>query len=266
MKRAVKHNRIDEELVCADALVHRLKATSHAIERIWRAETDPPDFWLRLANEIFAVEVTSVVDQQELEYDAACRSLERAAKETAKSVSSIKGTYALMVVRHPQLPKANSFGWRLLVAHICSFVQETETLTCTEQVVLLKDRHGYIAIEKMEGSSNTVGLVRAPGAKFEGEVQDGIARLMQQRIDAKRLKLENSEQVRTCAGIILAFYDAYAFGELDDAEKALLKVTDYEWLHSIFWVASFTDRPNEIYPGNPGRLGRFIYSRDNTFI
>ncbi len=49
-------------------------------------------------------------------------------------------------------------------------------------------------------------------------------------------------------------------------KQALLKVQGYEWLHSIFWAASFTDRSNTLYPGKPGRGGVFLYSKKEEWL
>ena len=71
-------------------------------------------------------------------------------------------------------------------------------------------------------------------------------------------KLENKGVPEHCGDVILLLYDAYGYGEAEDARKALLKAHDYDWFHSVFWAESFSDRPNELYPVEPGRTGCVI--------
>jgi hypothetical protein len=103
------------------------------------------------------------------------------------------------------------------------------------------------------------------GAKWEGEAQDDLAALIQHAASTKRSKLEQKGVPEQCPDAILALYDAYGYGDAEDAGKALLKVHDYDWFHSVFWAESFTDRANELYPDEPGRIGRFLYTKEDRW-
>jgi len=89
---------------------------------------------------------------------------------------------------------------------------------------------------------------------------------MQNAVYEKRKKLLKKGVPDVCPNNILLFYDAYGSAELDDAQKALSKVEGYRWFNSIFWVASFTERQNELYPDEPGRIGTFLYSTNKNWI
>ena len=108
------------------------------------------------------------------------------------------------------------------------------------------------------------------GLRWEGEAQADLARLIQDAVSRKRRKLESVAQ--HCRDIILLLYDAYGYGDADDAKIAFREVHGYDWFHSIFWAAaSFPDtrsltprvRPNELYPREPGRLGFFLYTKED---
>jgi len=180
-----KASRVDHELTSVDSLVECLKQRfGHRDVRVRRAEDhhDPPDFWLNVDGNRFAVEETSIVDQKTVESIAAARR---------------KGL-----------------------------------------------NHGCL------------------GLKWEGEAQDDLAVLIQNAVSVKRSKLEKMGVPKQCSDIILLLYDAYAYGDAEDAKIALRKVIGYGWFHSIFWAASFRDRLNASYPEAPGRKGSFLYSKD----
>lgn len=112
------------------------------------------------------------------------------------------------------------------------------------------------------------------GAKWEGEAQADLARLIQNAVSSKRSKLERNGIPQQCGDSILVLYDAYGFGDTVDARIALRNVSGYDWFHSIFWAAApFADsstgaqqtRPNELYPQEPGRVGSFLYTREDRW-
>lgn len=104
-----------------------------------------------------------------------------------------------------------------------------------------------------------------PEPKWEGEVEEELSSLLGAAIEKKQKKVAQKGILNTCDGIILALYDAYGFSDIETARQAFSRLQGYEWLHSIYWVASFTDRPNILYPDNPGRYGEFLYSKDSAW-
>lgn len=183
-KPVLEANKIDHECVSVDALVEYLKRCGHQDVQVQREQHDPPDFWLHVDGIKFAVEETSIVEQ--------------------------------------------------------------ESVT----------KKGFA------------------GAKWEGEVQAGLARLIQNAVSSKRSKLEKNGVPQQCGDSILCLYDAYGYGDTEDAQVALRNVRGYYWFHSIFWAAaSFVDlsagtpqvRRNELYPQEPGRIGSFLYTRKDRW-
>jgi hypothetical protein len=175
-------NRIDHECVSVDSLVQYLKQRcGHQNIQVQREQDDPPDFWVSIDGNRFAVEETSIA---------------------------------------------------------------------TEGAV----KHIAIARKKRRSSGSL-------GCKWEGEVQAELAELIQKAVRTKREKLKQKGVPQQCRDIILLLYDAHAFGDSEDAKVALQTVHGYDWFHSVFWAASFTNRPNELYPQQPGRIGSFLYTK-----
>ncbi len=88
---------------------------------------------------------------------------------------------------------------------------------------------------------------------------------MKDAIEKKRSKIEKKGVMRVCPDVILLFYDAYGYGDIADAARALSRIKDYDWLHSIYWSASFSNCPNVMYPESPGRAGGFLYSKNEIW-
>ena len=260
MASSDRGNRVDEELVAIDALAHHLRERCGCRRiHVKREDDDPPDFWIDVDGQSYAVEVTSIVTGQA--YRAACRTLKEMVRNTVMSQGILSGTYVLRIRRHPDLPRRNSPEWRALVDRAVSFVGATAPVESARESSLLADGQGRLDICRVSAAGNTVGLVGPTEVKWEGEVREELQHLMQEAVATKRGKFEKKGVPAQCPRVLLVFYDAYGFGDQDDARHALLLTTGYDWFHSIFWAASFTDRANEMYPDSPGRGGSFLYSR-----
>ncbi|MBW2741164.1 MAG: hypothetical protein JRE64_20505 [Deltaproteobacteria bacterium] len=257
-----KMKRIDEELVCVDSLAHNLMHLHGCSDvNVHREPNDPPDFWINVDGQRYAAEVTSIVKEQA--YHATCTLLKDMAKKRATDEGGLVGTYCLKVIRHPDLPRRNSTEWSALVGKVLSFIQNTVSVESTGESFLLDDQQGHLSIQKKSADGATVGLIGAPEAKWEGEINNELQELMQEAVTTKRKKLEKKGVPGNCPRNFLVLYDAYGYGSAEDAKKALLCTDGYDWFHSVFWATSFTDRDNMLYPGNPEREGTFLYSKIN---
>ena len=256
--------RIDEELVCVDSLSHCLKyqcgCRTVAVDR---EKDDPPDFWVAVDGERFAVEITSIVTGQA--YYASYKKLARSIWRYVEEHGSLKGKYALLIMRHPSLPKSTCAEWHSLVERASAFILATPDAESTEELRLFENADGYLGIKKVSGHGAFVGIIGATDVKSEGKLQEELRHLMAARVTEKRQKLEKKGIPFDCSGAMLLLYDAYGFADTADPRKALLSVEGYGWFHSIFWAASFTDRPNDLSPANPGRCGTFLYSRNDKW-
>lgn len=260
-------NRLDEELVCAESLAHHLKSYCGCSEVDIRRESksnDPPDFWFNIDRQGYAVEVTSIVIEQG--HHAACTAFKDSLKNDAMAEGIIKGSYCLQVAMQPKIPRKNSTELRVLCDKALLFIRDTNSEVSTEDFLLLDDKEGQLSIRKINTDGATVGLFGLPKMKWEGEIHLELQRLIQDAVTTKRKKLETKKVPDQCPRIFLALYDAYGYGDVEDAKKALLGTSGYDWFHSIFWATSFTDRKNVLYPGSPGREGTFLYSKTDNWV
>jgi hypothetical protein len=256
--------RIDEELVCADSLAHCLKERCGSrVVSVKREEHDPPDFWFTIDGEEYAVEVRSIVTEQD--YHERCKRLAQTICDSSRARGSLTGTYVLLIRRHPELPKATSADWRSLITQATLFIDATQCADGTDEVHLLEDDEGSLAIHKISGQGATLRTRRLDTPRWEGEIEDELRELIATAVDKKRRKLERKGVPARCPRIMLLLYDAFNYGDVEAAQKALLAVDGYDWYHSVFWAGSFTDRPNELCADQPGREGTFLYSANGKW-
>jgi len=253
MGRTRAENRINEETVCANCLVHHLKARCQCqhVEARSNRPNDPPDFWVDVDGVRFAAEVTSIVTGEGYRADA-----KRLAKEIeARCLSTgtgISGMYVLRILQRPAMPKPYSRDRDSVIQEAASFVRGSDPQKRAR--VLLRHRTGRLTIENVSREGSHLGLVQF-GAEREGECLPELQQLMYDAMRKKKHKLRGIADP-----VILVLYDAFAFAQPDDAKEALLQTTDHLRFHSIFWAASFADRPNELAPNEPGRNGVFLYT------
>jgi hypothetical protein len=252
-----------EERVCIDSLVQHLKAIGNGAPVDAQDERDdPPDYWLTVGEHRYAVEVTSIVTSQA--HAAVCRRLLRTVQKKYDQ-DPVPGTYALTVMRTPRLPGRASRGWKELVTKADALIRTMSSCPAVSDVTLLRDDAGRVVVRKLSESGRKLGMCRVPRAKWQGNARTELAGLLQEVIAKKRPKIQRKGIMLACPDVVLALYDAYGYAEIDDAREAFSSVERYEWLHSIYWAASFSDRVNTLYPGCPGRGGGFIYTKDEAW-
>ena len=250
-----KNRKIDEEKVCIDCLINHLRSHSNLPSIIIESEIDdPPDFWLSINDVRYAAEVTSIVKNQG--YKAFCGNLEQSIRKEAERLNFLKGNYILIIKGSPRIIGRKNE----IVIQALHVISSSKTPQISN---LFEDEFGSIEIKRSQEPGYGIGLLQSVGLKWEGEVREEIGILMKEAISKKEIKLKNKGIKEK---IILLFYDAYGFGEIQDDRDAMKDIDGYEWLHSIFWASSFTDRPNELFPNEPGREGVFLYTKEKSWI
>lgn len=254
--------RINEEHVSVDSLKHALISRFRCREvHIDPVEHDPPDFIVTADGETFPAEVTSIVSLQE--YNAKCDDFAKAIRDRADSAGVLFGKYALIITRLPHIPRPASKNGHQLLDTIVSYINATQQREASPELQLTRDNLGEISIAKLSADGLSIGVLWTPLCMWEGDIQSQLVTLIQHAVDDKRRKLQNAKVGPQKA--LLLLYDAFAYAEPIDAFEAMRQVNGYEWFHSIFWVASFTDRKNQTYPEDPGRNGFFLFSINPTW-
>ncbi len=269
-----KAGRINEEHVCIDSFIQRLKEIDSGQKIFYcdnsEAKLDPPDFWVKISGTIFAVEVTSITDY---DYEALCTKFFDDIRSEFATSNIIKGTYSLSVIKHPRIPKKGTFGWKTLISTIATRLQDMANAPSGIKYNILEDRNGEVIIRKSSDQDAKIRLawdVRCWWGR--GVIQEELSQLIRKAIEKKRKQLEkkrnhleNKSVLDQYKNVILLFYDAYDYSDVENIRKAFLNVQDYNWLHSIFVALAYSDASNKLYPDSPGRKGVFLYSKNELW-
>ncbi len=258
-------DRIDEELVCVESFAHYLKEKCGCdYVQIEREENDPPDFWLTIRGKKFAAEVTSIVIGRD--YTALCEGLMASIEQECKAANILKGKYALRVFMHPEIPKRNSRKWQELLGAAVTAVGATMNMPSAEETCILDDDDGYLAVEKLSCCGDAIGLIGPTDEKWGAEKGVELAELLQKAIEKKRNAIEKKGVLDVCSNVLLLLYDAYGHCNMKDVVEGFQNIGGAEWFHSVYWAASFSNRPNELYPQQPGRGGCILYSKNAQWM
>lgn len=250
-----KDNVIDEEMVCIDSLHHFLEQIVGLKEiQIEKEQNDPPDFWVTISGEKFAAEVTSIVSWQA--YNGLCESLAATIQQKTLSDNCLNGRYVLTIERHPEMPKRNSKAWLRLIDISYVFIASTTNVPSKQTEIIFEDDNGYLTLEKISDDGSSLEIIGPAVWRWADEVEREVLKLMQDAVDRKREKLQKKDVTTKCQNVILLLYDAYGIYDIEQANQILQQTSGYEWFHSIFWVASFSNRPNRLAPDN-GSITRF---------
>jgi len=254
--------RINEEYVCIDSFIQHLIEIGSG-QRIFYCDNsenrlDPPDFGVKISGVIYAVEVTSITDY---DYEALCKKFFDDIRSEFATSNIIKGTYSLSVTKHPKIPKRGTSGWKTLISTIATNIQDMSNALCGAEHYIIKDKNGRVGMTKLSDQGAKISLSMR-GAKWGGSVREELSKLIKERIEAKRQQLTKKGVLDQYKNVILLFYEAYNYSDVENIRKAFLNVQDYDWLHSIFVALAYPDALNKLYPNSPGRKGAFLYSKN----
>lgn len=257
-----EYRRIDEEKVSIDSLVHCLKSQHGCLVKVNKEEDDPPDYWITVDNICYAAEVTSIVTEQG--YHAKLKKLAHIIQKEAQNANSLSGTYVLSMRRIPTLPRFSTKSGFAIINDVCMYIRKTQYKESSNKYTIWKDLCGTLHIEKISNLGSSVEPVKIESEWVE-TAKYKLHELLQSAISEKIEKLLKKGITATNHRTILLLYDAFGFAESHIAQKELLTLDGYDWFHSIFWVASFNDCTNDLYPEEPGRNGVFLFSKDTAW-
>lgn len=256
--------RIDEELVCMDALKYALETKGKAtvgLPKRSRPGSDPPDFWVEVNGREMAVEVCSITEFQT--YESHCRQLARCIEMKARNSDVLRGTYLLIIRRRPQIPKLNRkrLSEPYCIAH--QYINDNREVEVADEVVLFQDDNGEIQLKKIHVRNAPIGLIHVT-VEFEGQTIEKLAELIDSACRSKTDKLLKKNCPPSEA--ILALYDAYGFADSQTVKSAVALLDTRYNFHSVFWAASFSPRENILYPKEHGRGGAFLWSTVSEWL
>ena len=241
----------DEELLCIQSLEKHLRdRLPHEFIEWRRAPRDgpPPDFWMRVGERDFAVEVTRLVEVlrdgrhhlSAIGYWEGLRRLANRVEEKARGQRLLKGIYILSAAQTPTLPPGRNP--KAFMEACISYIRDTADKAGPQpdrQVWPPNDdavRAVRIDIYKLSDEDASVHIGGHSVPKLGPEIIQELATLVQRALSVKRRKLDDRGVQGQCEGVVLTFYDSYGFASGHEFRYCVQAAEDANWFHSIFLV------------------------------
>jgi len=183
--------RSDEEH-CRVAFDRFLEGENPASHREWcevPADQEPPDYYLTLGAERYAVEVTSVVEfvdvlpkpLSQITLNQSAERLVHKAEAIASRQGILSGAYAVYLG-----PIDNFAAHReSLLQAIVEYVRRTAALPSAPAATLHKGSGRHYDIRKVSATGSLIGLMFSEGAKWQVEARDELHALLRAAVTRK---------------------------------------------------------------------------------
>jgi hypothetical protein len=205
-------NRRDEQF--AKEAFSRFLTKRHSTLPQWEPGSQPPDFWLDIAQRPFAVEVTQVMESlavgpivlTERGANFALRQAIQQLEHQAREAGLLRGFYLIHVCPLPDLRAILPE----LRARLFIYLQNTAAVPAADCEELWRGQHGQRwTVRKLHTKTAALdGFLSLGGAKWEGEVRKELRKLLSASLADK---VEKTRAIRE--DVIVLLVDAYHYAD-----------------------------------------------------
>jgi len=200
--------RYDEEL-CKEAVNELLK--EYGVSPNWEDGPDPPDYFVEVDNEKYAVEVTSIHGVTELEGNRYTWTqlrndlLDFGQKicDQIESEVTIKGSYILSL---PPLPSLKNQKSKILKSALNYFNSNSEITRAISKVTVFKSKNKVVDIWKIKDTGSSIIPQSLPGGALITKKEEQLSERLKTAIESKIQKLKHFKYPK-----ILVILDLYGF-------------------------------------------------------
>lgn len=242
-----REKRLEEE-ACSEALRRHLFSLGETTPELVFEPADPPDYWLNLGGERYAVEVAQITQEAQ---NALWDRLGRFANDLrahCRGEAAPRGKYMVEADSCPELPGPGSRKWEKLLAAAVQAVGSLAATPAGTSRPLLEGAQGELTVTKLSAAGSVIGHVTCPGAFFFHAPPELAA-----TVERKVAILERAAVPARCRGVILALHDRFFLADPEHIGAALAQMALPPWLHAVFWNA-------DPFGSAPG--GSFVFSRN----
>lgn len=240
------------ELFCADSLdrfiANHLQISNKKWEPVPEGQ-DPPDFWLKLDQTAFAVEVTSTEvmrdasigegQVQEETYEHSHTQFIKDIENAAKAAGILKGVYAISFSRPMAVSRFRQIR-REVQDELLQYIEQTQCLSASPNEVIRYSGQRVCCIGKLHDERDGVYEAFSDIAWVESpEVTDRVCDLLQAALADKKQKIQakgESDPRLLSLPRILLLLNTYAFADLSMYLNCIQRVHSLEFFHSVFVI------------------------------
>lgn len=193
---------------------------------------EPPDWFLLLDEQRFAVEATTLVEivgesGEGVSLVGVSTSLTKLVREVeadAHKDDSLHGLYAVTLS-----PMRNYASLRSdLFDCLLEYVRKTACLPSAREETIFKDGHRRVTIEKLQNKPDFIGEIIDPDAKWESNAKKELHHMLEAVLAKKRHLMRHVEEP-----IILLLLDGYRYCRESAWREVISKLNGCQWFHTI---------------------------------
>ncbi len=221
-----------QEEFCRDEFDRWLKASLSGHHVIWEDnDNDPPDFWLILDSQRYAVEITRIVDEEDRTVAAALWRIIAEAKGQAVKAGQLFGTY--LVEFKGRIDRGRGKLRNALKARVLDYVRRTAWLETDSGEIIEIGAKVLCKITKLHGRGASILPIGGPHDKGmgESEIRAELTELLKRSLGEKsRIPRETNYPT------VLILYDLYWQIDQEVFLDCLNGLTEKTVFHTVYVV------------------------------
>ena len=225
----------NEEL-CKSRFGNYLKNSLSTGPLAWEDGDEPPDFYLSIAGERFAVEVTILMEQFTVGEStmptkairASLREFVDEVEQLARKQNTLHGTYLVLFSKPIAGFRDSKDSIRLA---LLNYVANTQGVERAPRQVVFKHNRQTCSIEKFHTQTDRINQAVAFNGKREDEAAAEIYNLLEERLAEKCHKLRMIHLPK-----IALLYDAYLFANPSMFKDCTSRLSSLDSFHTVFIV------------------------------
>jgi len=240
--------RLDREEFCAEAFDRFLVENFGARDMLWThvpRGQDPPDFYLTMGLDRYAVEVTSTEVMRDVAVGAgqiregtymdSHRALVGELECLARESHVLSGRY-IVRFRCPLSSPPTQFSRikGVVFKHLLDFIASTQAVSSTPQEAVFYKKKAVCWVHKLDNCSDRVlPVFQHAGWPESPEFLDDVTRILHHALSWKRCKIEKGE---VDLPVILLLLNTHLLAEVASYQQCIDRVAEREFFHSVFLV------------------------------
>lgn len=231
--------RYDEELA-KSAFTKFLNTRPEQYKITWVAvpqEFEPPDYYINIEGMRYAVEVTAIIDQIEingrayssLDISSSLRKFIDELEAIVKSKNMLRGGYAVGLSPLSNFPDRRGE----LLTKLLKYIERTQDMVKADEEVIIKSGYEYVSIQKLDDKESYVGEIISFTPRYKSESLEELSASLIYTLQYKTTKLS-----KISGPIILLILDSFNYLKGEDWQDVICQLEPVDRFHTICRVSA----------------------------
>lgn len=200
-------------------------------------ESEPPDYYVIIGGMRYAVEITGIFDQVEVNgnryssigISASLKRFVEELKTTAEKKGILTGGYAVALSPLSYFPQRRE----KLLLQLIDYIQRTQNMAYAEEEVIMTSGFEYVGIQKIDNQENYVEEIISYPPKWKSESIEELRSALRDRLQDKVYKLSKISEP-----VILLILDSFNYLDGRDWQDMVQQIEQSSRFHTICRIAT----------------------------